>query len=97
MSQFLQSGTSAYEQSRGESIIVIPGSENLPRKKQAQGVNEGQCNSVYNEQIITRGETMEVGEVMCDEMEQKEDILYNVPNRKAVKASLQISFVKNKS
>ena len=33
----------------------------------------GQCNSVYNEQIITRGETMEVGEVMCDEMEQKED------------------------
>ena len=41
MSQFLQSGTSAYKQPRGESIIVIPGSENLSKKKQAQGVNEG--------------------------------------------------------
>ena len=63
---------------------MIPGSENLSKIKQAQGVNEGQCNSVYEGHIITHGETMEIGEVMCDEMKQKEGMLYNVANRKAV-------------
>ena len=80
MSQFLQSGPSAYKQSWGESIIVIPGSGNLSKIKQAQGLNEGRYNSVYKEQIITRGKTMEIWEVMYDEMKQKEGMLYNVAN-----------------
>ena len=49
MSQFLQSGPSAYGQSRDELIIVIPGPENLSKIKQAQGVNEGRYNSLYEE------------------------------------------------
>ena len=63
---------------------MIPGPENLSKIKQAQGVNEGRCNSLYEGQILTRGETMKIGEVICDETKWKEGMLYNTTNRKAV-------------
>ncbi|KAL7532996.1 hypothetical protein ACHAXR_004981 [Thalassiosira sp. AJA248-18] len=84
MAQFLQSGPSSYERHRGDSLVVLPSADRLSKIKQQQDVREGACPSLYEEQIITRGCRLEMGEIMCDEMKIKENILYTVSNKKVV-------------
>ena len=84
MNRMLVSGRSSYEQERESSVVVIPGSEKLTKLKQKQEVKEGRCASLYEDQMLLRESELEFGEVMCDEMKEKEAVLYNVANRKAV-------------
>ena len=91
MAQYLPSGPSSYERDRGDLIVVIPSADRLSKIKQQQDVREGTCISIYEEQIITRRSELELGEIMCDEMKIKENILYNVSNKKV--AGLTEDFV----
>ena len=85
MNQLLISGKSRYEQNRDESLIVMPASEGLLRTKQQQKICVGDCIVLYEKQLLLRGEWKEeVGQLICDEMKLKGDILFNVKSNKMV-------------
>ena len=84
MNQYLQSGSSKYDQWQDDNVIVMPSSVNLVKKKQSQKIRVGDCVVMYEKQLLIREWAEEIGELMCDEMKLKEDILFNSITNKMV-------------
>ena len=63
-------------------MIIMPSSGNLARKKQAQNIRVGNYIVVYEKQFLLRDTSEEIGQLICDEMKLKEDILINVVSNK---------------
>ena len=74
----LQSGTSAYEQMRTDNVVIMPSSGTLAKNKQAQKIVVGNCVVMYEKQLLIRGFLEEIGELMCDEMKMKQDVLLHI-------------------
>ena len=60
------------------------GNGNLARKKQAQNICVGNCIVMYKKQFLLYDTLEEIGQLICDEMKLKEDILINVESNKMV-------------
>ena len=84
MCQLIRSGKSSYEQLREDNIIILPLSKVLSRKKQLQKITVGDCVVMYEQQLLIRKFVTEIGELICDEMKLKEDIVINVTTNKMV-------------
>ena len=65
-------------------MIIMPSSGNLARKKQAQKIRVGNCIVMYEKQFLLYDTLEEIGQLICDEMKLKEDILVNVVSNKMV-------------
>ena len=84
MCQLIRSGKSSYDQLREDSVIVMPSSSGLSCKKQLQKITVGDCVVMCERQLLIRQFMAEIGELICDEMKLKEDILINVSTNKMV-------------
>lgn len=78
MNLYLQSGTTAYDQMRADSVVIMPSSDTLAKKKLAQKIMVGDCAIMYEKRLHTREYTEEIGELICDEMKLKQDVVMNV-------------------
>ena len=78
MNLYLQSGTSAYDQMQADSVIIMPRSSTLAKLKQAQKIRAGDCPVMYEKRMLTREFREEIGELICDEMKLKQDVVMNV-------------------
>ncbi|KAL7537400.1 hypothetical protein ACHAXR_010211 [Thalassiosira sp. AJA248-18] len=84
MSHYLQAGTSAYDRMRDDNVVVSPSSSTLAKIKQHQKITVGDCVVMYEKQMLIREFMEEIGELMCDEMKLKEDVLINVASNQMV-------------
>ncbi len=78
MSLYLQSGPTAYEQFRKDSIMIYPSSSYLKSLKYAQDTTDGKSTAQYEDQLKLRKGKEEIGQVIVDEMKLKKDVIINV-------------------
>ena len=78
LSLLIRSGKSSYNQLKGDSIVIMPSSNGLSKKKQRQRIVVGDCVVTYERQILMKEHEIELCELMCDEMKLTEDMLINV-------------------
>jgi hypothetical protein len=84
MNLYLQSGPSAYKSMRDDNVVVYPSAGTLAHKRQLQKIKVGDCVVMYEKQPLMRETQEEIGELMCDEMKLKENILINVSSNRMV-------------
>ena len=74
----LQSGTSACDQMQADSVTTMPRSSTLAKLKQAQKIRPGDCPVMHEKRALTRKFREEIGELICDEVKLKQDVVMNV-------------------
>ena len=77
---YLELGTSVYDQMQANRVIIMPQSSTLAKLKQAQKIRPGDCPVMYERRMLTREFRIreEMGELICNEMKLKQDIVMNV-------------------
>ena len=78
MNLYLQSGKSVYDQIQADSVIIMPRSSTLAKLKQAQKIRPGNCPVMYEKRMLTREFWEEIGELICNEIKLKQDVVINV-------------------
>ena len=78
MNLYLQSGTSVYKRIQADSVIIMPRSSTLAKLKQAQTIRPGDCPVMYEQRMLIHEFREEMGELICDEMKLKQDVVMNV-------------------
>ena len=84
MNLYLQSGTSAYDQMHTDNVVIMPCSGYLAKVKQSQNIMVGDCTIMYDKRLHTREYTQEIGELICDEMKLKQDVVMNVNSNEVI-------------
>ena len=78
MNLYLQSEATVYDQLKADSVVRMPSSDTLAKKKQAQKTMVGDCAKMYEKWLHARKFTEDIGELICDEMKLKQDVVMNV-------------------
>ena len=78
MNLYLQSEATAYDQLRADSVIIMASSDTLAKKKQAQKTMVGDCAIMYEKRLPARKFTEDIGELICNEMKLKQNVVMNV-------------------
>lgn len=81
--QFVQ-GRSQYKSFREKSIIVMPALSSLAKKRQRLKVREGECVIMHEKLKLYNGSRTIIGQLMCDEMKLKGEVLLNTSNNEVV-------------
>ncbi|KAL7526978.1 LOW QUALITY PROTEIN: hypothetical protein ACHAWF_001986 [Thalassiosira exigua] len=75
----------AYNHMQQDLMVVIPSVDNLAKNTmQNKKIREGDCEKLYSRHMMVQGYKSEAGELMCDAMKLKEDILINVASNEVV-------------
>ena len=74
MGLFLQS-PKVYELLRQDLVIVFPSAKTFSAIKHNQKIKDGKCIEMFEDQVLIRGSTDEWGQLKCDEMKLKQDVV----------------------
>ena len=85
MSLYLRCGRSGYEKFRDDSIMRYPSADYLAKMKQKQQISDGNCITMYEDQLKMRGSVKEeVGQLVVDEMKLRKDVIMNVSSNEII-------------